>query len=593
MSHVCGIAGFFDFDGGNADSMRELATRMAATLVHRGPDGEGTWVDAASGVAFGFRRLAIIDLSPAGSQPMTSASGRFTIVFNGEVYNFLRLRERLESEGSAPSWRGHGDVEVLLACVEAWGLEQAIRESIGMFAFAIWDAEEHALSLVRDRAGVKPLYYSLDATSLLFASELKALAAHPRFDRTIDEAAVALYRQFRYVPAPFSIYRDAKKLEPGTILTISAGGSRSTTYWNAIETAERAASNRFGGTDDEAIDEIERAIADSVSLRMIADVPLGVFLSGGVDSSLVAALMQRQQRAPIHTFTMGFEDARFDEAPFGRAVARHLGSHHQELYVNVDDTLRVATEIPRIYDEPFADPSAIPTYLVSQLARKSVTVALSGDGGDELFAGYHHHFLGRRLQRRISTVPQLVRRPLGRALRFLGASKRARRFGRQLLDADPIARYWDGRTPLRGRTRLGEATEEIMLLDFMTYLRDDILVKVDRASMAVSLEAREPLLDHRLVELAWSLPLSMKIREDRGKWVLKQLLRRHLPDALVDREKQGFALPVAEWLRGPLRDWAESLLPRQDVLWKRHLAGENHERDLWTMLMFESWKAAQ
>ena len=593
MSPVCGIAGFFDFDGGHADSMRELAMRMAATLAHRGPDGEGAWIDAGRGVAFGFRRLAIIDLSPAGAQPMTSASGRFTIVFNGEVYNFLRLRERLENEGQAPSWRGHCDVEVLLACIEAWGLEHAVRETIGMFAFAIWDAQDRALSLVRDRAGVKPLYYSLDGKSVLFASELKALAAHPRFDRAVDEEAAALYAQFRYVPSPFSIYRGAKKLEPGTILTISAGGTRSTTYWSAIDTAERAAANRFHGSDDEAIDEMERVIADSISLRMIADVPLGVFLSGGVDSSLVAAIMQRQQPAPIHTFTIGFEDARFDEAPFGRAVAQHIGSRHVELYVSVDDALGVATDMPRLYDEPFADTSAIPTYLVSRLARQTVTVALSGDGGDELFAGYHHHFLGRRLQRRISTVPRLVRRPLGHALRLLGRSERARRFGGQLLDADPIARYWNGRTRLREHTTLGDGTEEIMLLDFLTYLRDDILVKVDRASMAVSLEAREPLLDHRLIELAWSLPLSMKIRADRGKWILKQLLRRFVPDAIVDREKQGFGLPVAEWLRGPLRDWAESFLPGEHPLWKRHLAGENHEGELWTVLMFESWKAAQ
>ncbi len=591
MCRVCGIAGFFDFDGGNAESMRELATRMAATLIHRGPDGEGTWIDAERGVAFGFRRLAIIDLSPAGAQPMTSASGRHTIVFNGEIYNFLRLRERLEREGNAPNWRGHCDVEILLACIEAWGVENALRESIGMFAFALWDAREQTLSLVRDRAGVKPLYYSLDAKSVLFASELKALAAHPRFDRAIDNEAAALYEQFQYVPGPWSIYRAAKKLEPGRILTISKSGARVTTYWDAIETAERATT--FTGSEEDAVDAVEQLLIDSISLRVIADVPLGVFLSGGIDSSLVAAIMQRQQSAPIHTFTMGFDDPRFDEAPFGRAVAKHIGSHHQELYVTVDDALRVATEMPRIYDEPFADTSAIPTYLVSRMARKNVTVALSGDGGDELFGGYHHHFLGRRLQRRVSAVPRLLRRPLGRAMRALGRSERIRRFGSALLDADPIARYWNGRTPLRERMNLADASEEIMLVDFTTYMRDDILVKVDRASMAVSLEAREPLLDHRLAELAWTLPVSMKIRNDSGKWILKKVLRRCLPDALVDREKQGFGLPVAEWLRGPLRDWAESLIPRENGTWKKHLAGENHEGRLWTMLMFEAWKAAQ
>src|SRR5687767_7907268 len=423
MSPVCGIAGFFDFDGGNADSMRELARRMAATLLHRGPDGEGSWADPENGVAFGFRRLAIIDLSPAGSQPMASASGRYTIVFNGEIYNFLRLRERLEREGSAPAWRGHCDVEILLACIEAWGLERTLIESIGMFAFALWDASQQTLSLIRDRAGVKPLYYSLDAKSLLFASELKALTAHPRFDRTIDDEAVALYREFRYVPAPWSIYRAARKLEPGTILTISRERVHATRYWDASRVARRAAADRFTGSEDDAVDAIETLLIDSVSLRMISDVPLGVFLSGGVDSSLVAALMQRAQASPIHTFTIGFDDSRFDEAPFGRAVARHLRSNHQELYVGVEEALRVATEMPRLYDEPFADTSAIPTFLVSQLARRHVTVALSGDGGDELFAGYHHHFLGRRLQRRISAVPRPFRRPLGRVMRSLGRSE--------------------------------------------------------------------------------------------------------------------------------------------------------------------------
>ena len=591
MSPVCGIAGFFEFDGGNAESMRELVGRMAATLVHRGPDGEGTFVDAEQGIAFGFRRLAIIDLSPAGAQPMTSASGRYTIVFNGEIYNFLRLRERLEQEGTAPDWRGHCDVEILLACIEAWGLERAIAESIGMFAFALWDAHERSLSLVRDRAGVKPLYYSLDGRSLLFASELKALVVHPRFDRTIDEVAAALYAEYRYVPTPWSIYRGAKKLEPGTILTISAAGSKSTRYWNAIELAEQSAS--FTGPEADAVDAVEQLLTDSVALRMIADVPLGVFLSGGVDSSLVAAIMQRQQSSPIHTFTIGFDDPTFDEAPHGRAVAQHIGSHHQELYVSVADAVRVATEMPRLYDEPFADTSAIPTYLVSRMARQDVTVALSGDGGDELFAGYHHHFLGRRLQRRIGNVPRPLRRPLGWAMRSFGGSERIRRFGASLLDPDPIARYWDRRTPLRKRTRLGDATDEIMLLDFVTYLPDDILVKVDRASMAVSLEAREPLLDHRLAELAWSLPVSMKIRDDRGKWILRQVLRRYLPETLIEREKQGFGLPIAQWLRGPLRDWAESLLPPHSELWKRHLAGENLEGEVWTVLMYESWKAGR
>jgi asparagine synthase (glutamine-hydrolysing) len=482
-------------------------------------------------------------------------------------------------------------VEVLLACVEAWGLERAIRESIGMFAFALWDARERSLSLVRDRAGVKPLYYAGGPKSILFGSELKALAAHPRFDRTIDAEAVALYRQYNYVPAPWSIYKAARKLEPGTILTISARGSQLLRYWNAIEQIEH--STPFKGSENDAVDAVEAILSDSVALRMIADVPLGVFLSGGVDSSLVAAIMQRQQPAPIHTFTIGFDDSRFDEAPFGRAVAEHIGSHHEEVYATALDALRVATEMPRLYDEPFADTSAIPTYLVSRMARRSVTVALSGDGGDELFGGYHHHFLGHRLERRVSSVPRPLRRPLGKTLRALGRSERVRRFGAALVDSGPVARYWNGRTPLRERMDLSDPTDEIMLLDFVTYLPDDILVKVDRASMAVSLEAREPLLDHRLAELAWSLPLRMKIRDDRGKWILKQVLRRYLPVSLIEREKHGFGLPVAEWLRGPLRDWAQSLLPRGSALLERHIAGEDLQGPLWNVLMLESWKAAQ
>ena len=599
---MCGITGFWSHSA-PADELREIAARMAARLAHRGPDDQGVWVDAASGIALGFRRLSIIDLSSCGAQPMTSASGRFTIVFNGEIYNFLRLRDRLESAGDAPRWRGRGDTEVLLACIDAWGVRRTAEELIGMFAFAVWDARERTLSLVRDRAGVKPLYYSNNA----FASELRALEAHPSFDRTLDRTAAALYAARAYVPAPWSIYSGVRTLEPGTILTIAADGTRSQqTYWDAAEVARRCEANRFRGDDEEAADALDELVYDAVGLRMIADVPLGVFLSGGADSSLVAAMMQRRQSSPIHTFTIGFEDARFDEAPFAREVARRLGSQHEELYVSADAALAVATELPSIYDEPFADTSAIPTYLVSRMARRSVTVALSGDGADELFGGYHRHFLGRRLQRRVDAVPRPLRGAVSGAL-ALAPSARARSLARALR-SDPVASYWREVTeagllrdelPPNPAAPLRDATEGIMWLDFATYLRDDILVKVDRASMAVSLEAREPLLDHRLIEFAWSLPLSMKIRDDRGKWIQRQVLRRYLPDELVDREKQGFGLPVAEWLRGPLRPWAEALLARDSGLfdpnhvrdlWRRHLAGEQHASRLWTVLMFEAWQ---
>ena len=581
---MCGIAGFWDFAGGRPEEMRNRAGRMASCLTHRGPDDAGTFADPA-GVALGFRRLSIVDLSPAGAQPMTSATGRYVVVFNGEIYNFQRLRTRLD----AP-WRGHSDTEVLLAAIEAWGLERALGECIGMYAFALWDTREQTLSLVRDRAGVKPLYYALNATSLQFASELKAL----EIARTIDDEAAAFYTRFRYVPAPWSIYAGVKKLLPGSILTVSRdGASTLTRYWNAAEVAERV--QGFTGSDTEAIDRLDELLGDSVALRMIADVPLGVFLSGGVDSSLVAALMQRNASGPIHTFTIGFEDPRFDEARYGREVARHLGARHDELYASHSDALALVPKIPHVYDEPFADTSALPTYLVSKLARQTATVALTGDGGDELFAGYHHHFLGARLQRRVRSVPRFARGAVGRALQLI---PRTRALGRGLVD-DPLARYRDTMKLHPDLPKLQDPTEMAMFLDFITYLPDDILVKVDRASMAVSLEAREPFLDHRVIEFAWSLPLSMKIRDDRGKWIARQLLRRYLPDTLIDREKQGFGLPLAQWLRGPLREWAEDLLkdvavpfdePHVRDLWSRHVAGANHEGELWTVLMFEAWR---
>ena len=570
---MCGIAGLWHFAGGDH---RDAAARMSACLLHRGPDDAGTFADPA-GVAFGFRRLAIVDLSPAGAQPMTSASGRYVIVFNGEIYNFQRLRTRVHAE-----WRGHSDTEVLLACIEAWGLERALGECIGMFAFALWDTREQTLFLVRDRVGVKPLYYALDEKRIQFASELKSLD----IDRTIDDEAAALYRRYRYVPAPHSIYEAAKKLPPGSILTVKRDGTSTLTrYWDPGEVAETIA--RFSGTETEAIDQLDALLGDSVALRMIADVPLGVFLSGGVDSSLVAALMQKSASGPIHTFTIGFEDPRHDEARHGREVAQHLGSQHDELYITHAEALRLVPQVPEMYDEPFADSSALPTYLVSRLARQSATVALSGDGGDELFAGYHHHFLGARLHRRVRAVPRFARTPLGRALQLV---PRTRALGRGLVENDPLARYRDTMQRLGRLPRLDDPTEMAMFLDFVTYLPDDILVKVDRASMAVSLEAREPFLDHRVVEFAWSLPLSMKIKNDRGKWIVREVLKRYLPAPLVDREKQGFGLPLAQWLRGPLRDWAEALLPAESrAMWQQHLAGANHEGELWTALMYEAF----
>ncbi|HEU4888080.1 MAG TPA: asparagine synthase (glutamine-hydrolyzing), partial [Thermoanaerobaculia bacterium] len=548
---MCGIAGVWSFGGANEESLRTRASSMADALRHRGPDDDGVFVDAAAGVGLGFRRLSIVDLSRAGAQPMLSASGRYVMVFNGEVYNHRRLAEELGPQ----EYRGHSDTEVMLACIERWGLEAAVRRFIGMFAFALWDRTERTLSLVRDRMGVKPLYYAVTPQGACFASELKALRAGA-VDRTdIDRGALALYVRFGYVPAPYSIFDGIAKLLPGRILTISADGTTHTqTYWDAARIAEEA-SNTFRGSEDDAVGEIETLLSDSVRLRLISDVPLGLFLSGGIDSPLIAALMQREAGS-VSTFTIGFEGMP-SEAPFAAAVARHLGTRHTEAILGADEVLRMVPLIAELYDEPLGDSSSIPTYLVSRMARQHVTVALSGDGGDELFGGYHRYFLGRRVTERVERVPRVMRRPLGNLLR--AASRlpsrmrgRLRGLGDALVIDDPLTLFQQqvaaemirviGAAPrpaqLTARTRwprLDDPAALMMYLDAISFLPDDILTKVDRASMAVSLEVREPLLDHRLVELAWSLPLSMKIRGTSGKWVLRKLLRKYLPAAMVDR----------------------------------------------------------
>ncbi|MFZ2491592.1 MAG: asparagine synthase (glutamine-hydrolyzing) [Thermoanaerobaculia bacterium] len=612
---MCGITGIWSFDGGREADMAAAVTEMASRIRHRGPDHAATWVDAHAGIALGFRRLSIIDLSTAGSQPMVSASGRYVIVFNGEIYNFPQLRELLVCEGTAPAWRGHSDTEVLLACIEAWGIERALAESNGMFAFAVWDTQERRLVLARDRAGEKPLYYCPGDRLFLFGSELHALEAHPRFDRNIDLEAGLLYAQFGYVPAPHTIYLGVRKLPPGTFLEVTDGGRMTETcYWNAATLAERAARERFRGSTHDAEDHLEFLLADSVRLRTAADVPLGVFLSGGIDSSLVVAMMQKHVSADTRTFTIGFEDSRFDETRFAVEIAKHLGTNQTTTCFTADDALALIPTVARAFDEPFADPSALPTHLLSATARTSVTVALGGDGADELFAGYHSHFLGRRLQRRVDLVPRPLRPMAARALELLSDSDRARHLAHALRLSDPIRGYYEKLsmpTLARAKPRLfrrpppgiADPTEGVMFLDFAGYLPDDILVKVDRASMAVSLEVRAPFLDHRIIEFAWSLPLDMKIRADKGKVILRNLLARHLPAHLVGREKQGFGLPIKHWLRGPLRDWAEDLLDRRTLaetaifdeelvagLWRRHQDGEDHAISIWTVMMFEAWR---
>jgi asparagine synthase (glutamine-hydrolysing) len=642
---MCGIAGIWRKQGRDA---AVTAGRMADRLAHRGPDDSGVWSDSAEGIALSFRRLSIIDLSPAGHQPMQSVTGRYTIVFNGEVYNFPAIREELERGGLAPDWRGHSDTEIMLAAIEAWGLDEAVKRFVGMFAIAVWDSRERLLHLVRDRIGVKPLYYTATPRAILFGSELKAMTVAEECPTAINRDALALYTRFAYVPVPYTIYSDVWKVRPGTIITFDAGGGHSEReYWSLREVIEHATANRFAGSDAEALDELDRVARESIRLRMIADVPLGVFLSGGIDSSLVTAMMQAQSSGPVKTFSIGFREAEYDEAQYASAVARHLGTQHTELYVTASDALDVIPRLPDIYDEPFADSSQIPTYLVSKLARQHVTVSLSGDGGDEFFGGYHRYFLGRRFWDKVEVLPRLARpaaaaamralsipawnkllsperRFVPRALRRERAGERLYKLAAAMATGNPDSMYrdvvvqWPDVVPgarelpiaISDSTRwphIGDFVERMMYFDQVSYLPDDILVKVDRASMAVSLEAREPLLDHRLIEFAWRLPLSMKLREGGGKWILKKLLSRYVPAALIERPKMGFGLPIDHWLRGTLRDWAESLLDERRLRddgffqvdsvrkkWTEHLAGRGEwQQYLWTILMFQAWRDAR
>ncbi|MEK6372959.1 MAG: asparagine synthase (glutamine-hydrolyzing) [Acidobacteriota bacterium] len=644
---MCGITGLFLRRSGHRDELKAAASAMSRCIVHRGPDDAGQFVDERCGVAFGFRRLAIIDLTPAGHQPMESASGRFVLMFNGEVYNFAALRAELESSGAAPAWRGHSDTEVLLACFERWGVEDSVKRFIGMFAMALWDRREQVLHLIRDRMGVKPMYYGFAGGTLLFGSELKSFLAYPGFDPDIDRDALALYTRYAYVPSPYTIYRNARKLPAGTILSISTTGDPGPkAYWSVAEVAERQTATRFRGSEEEALSRLDALLHDAVRLRMISDVPLGVFLSGGIDSSMVTAIMQQQNTSPVKTFSIGFTEESYDEARYAAAVARHLGTDHTELYVTPREALDVVPLLPHIYDEPFADSSQIPTYLVSRLARERVTVSLSGDGGDELFGGYHRYFLGRQAWGRVQRIPARLRPlisgalkgvPLSvwdrifdvergvapRRLRRDRAGERLHKLAAALRTNDPDTLYhqvvsqWTNVVPAARELPLavtaGDAghflrdhTERMMYFDQISYLPDDILVKVDRASMAVSLEAREPLLDHRLVEFAWSLPLEMKIRGNRGKWILRRLLKQYIPEDLVERPKMGFGIPIDRWLREPLRDWAESLLDERKLRadgffdadqilqkWREHLAGRGEwQHYIWTVLMFQAWLEA-
>jgi len=640
---MCGLTGFLQPAGFEPAAATALATTMADRIVHRGSDDAGVWVDAQAGIALAHRRLSILDLSPAGHQPMSSSSGRWMLVYNGETYNHLELRRELEAGDAAPAWRGHSDTETLLAAIEAWGPEATLRRSVGMFALALWDRQRRELWLARDRLGEKPLYYGWQGDTFLFGSELHALRAHPAFAAGIDRGSLALLLRHNYVPAPYSIHQGISKLPPGHWLRLGSDrrDAEPVAYWSLADVAEHGTSTPFTGNDEQAVDRLAELMSVAVRGQKVADVPLGALLSGGIDSTLIAALMQSQATRPVRTFTIGFEEDAWDEAAHARAVAAHLGTEHTELRLAGADALALVPHLPAIYDEPFADSSQLPTHLVMQLARQHVTVALSGDGGDEFFGGYNRYFLGPELWRKVGWMPPSLRNALFRMAPALPAKFKARLGTTQVDDKlrklaqmfgdhciasiddlycglvsewpDSDNMIVDGRLPpnlLDDRNRwprLSDPVARMMALDGLTYLPDDILVKVDRAAMAVSLETRAPFLDRDVVEFAWSLPMSMKLRDGRGKWILRRLLDRHVPRSLVERPKMGFGIPLDDWLRGPLRDWAESLLDegrlrREGYLrpepireaWKQHLGGRaSFGYRLWSVLMFQAWLERQ
>jgi asparagine synthase (glutamine-hydrolysing) len=659
---VCGIAGVFDTAGATpADRLAALAATMAGTLVHRGPDDDGVWVDASAGVGLGFRRLAIIDLSSAGHQPMRSPAGRYTMVFNGEIYNHAQLRRAL---GPAVRLRGHSDTEVLLAAMDEWGVEAALRKSNGMFALAVFDARTGDLCLARDRLGEKPLYYGWLGDTLVFGSELKALRAHPDFPGTIDRGALALFLRYTFVPAPHTIYQGVRKLLPGTTVTFTAATSPGhfpppRPYWRlsgvAVIGADEA--RTYSGDRQEAVDALHDLLLDATALRMTADVPVGAFLSGGVDSSAVVALMQAARpNVDVRTFTVAMPDIRFDESAAAEAVANHLGTEHTTVRLTGKEATDVITELPGVYDEPFADPSQIPSMLVARTAREHMTVAITGDGGDEVFAGYNRYVLGSDAWRKLRRLPGPARRGLRRGLlavsprrvdalmrriepvtparlRLRNPGDKVQKLTRLLDVASTGGRNGDGgdvlyealvsEWPDPSALTLGTPEPSIfadtgddlvshgvvghmMLRDQLGVLPDGMLTKVDRASMAASLECRLPLLDHRVVELAWSLPLEWQLHDGRGKQLLRSVLDQYVPRELIDRPKTGFDPPIGKWLRGRLREWAEDLLdprlladqgwldpePVRQRWWEHQRRTRNWDYSLWTVLQFQAWLEA-
>ena len=649
---MCGIVGFLNLSNNYSDQqLGGIINEMSYSLKHRGPDDSGSWVDAQTGIALGHRRLTVLDLSKEGRQPMVSFKGRYSLIFNGEIYNFHQLRDELNKNNSSISWRGNSDTEVLLESIEFWGLETAVKKCIGMFAFALWDKEKKLLHLVRDRIGIKPLYYGWDKNHFVFASELKPFRFYPDFERKIDQNSLALLLQYNFIPTPFSIYKNIYKLEPGTILTLdsqkySKGIPSLVSYWSLDQVVEQGLLNPLKETESKIVEDLEKLLRDSVRLRMISDVPLGAFLSGGIDSSLTVALMQDLADHPVQTFSIGFSESEYNEANEAKKIAQHLGTSHAELYVSSKQALDVVPKLPYLFDEPFADSSQIPMYLISEFTRKKVAVSLSGDGGDELFGGYNRYVWGNWAWSRIKKMPLWLRQLTANGIGCLSPLSWDRIFKNldfilpglynvrnpgyklqkfmELLEkntpkdlyrvmisnwkepADLVKNVLQTPDLIKGGKlweRIPDFKHQMMYMDTLSCLPDDILTKVDRASMGVSLEVRVPLLDHRVLEYAWQIPIGINFQEGTNKRLLRKILYKYVPRNLIERPKMGFSIPLDEWLRGPMRDWAENLLSEERLLregflnpvpirqkWKEHLSGKrNWQHSLWSVLMFQGW----
>lgn len=651
---MCGITGFYWFS--ELDSFQGTLVEMANAISHRGPDHLGVWTDFDRGVGLAHRRLSILDPSPAGNQPMHSPSGRYVIIFNGEIYNHLALRTELAALGVALQWRGQSDTETLLAGFEFWGIETTIKRSVGMFALAIWDRQTRELTLTRDRLGEKPLYYGWQGSgnrkAFLFGSELKSLKHHPYFEQKICRGAVSLLLRHNYIPAPHSVFEGVFKLPAGNLLVLSASDClnlqlpKPKPYWSLVDVAINGISNPWTGDEAGAIDRLDSLLRESVRQQMVADVPIGAFLSGGIDSSTVAALMQAHSLRPIQTFSIGFNEQAYNEAVHAKAISDYLGTEHHELYISPQQALSVIPKLPALYDEPFSDSSQIPTFLVAQLAKQHVTVSLSGDGGDEIFCGYNRYLFSSAYWPKIQLIPKVLRKalatllygvspgrwdqiscylPLASSYADLGEKlhKAAKVLGCHDLNAlyvgltsqwvqpaDIVLQGFEPPTRLSVESHnLAElnSVQKMMAMDTLTYLPDDILAKVDRAAMACSLETRAPFLDHRIVEFSWTLPQTFKLRNKRTKWLLREVLSRYVPTELIERPKMGFSIPIDRWLRGPLREWAESLLDEGRlqregffnpkpirIKWSEHLSGRRDwQHHLWSILIFQSWLEAQ